>query len=103
MDRSGTFRVPMGSRLCLLLLGALLTVMLLPSAAQAHICYSTESANMQVHHVKCRTRLRDARAPIHHFRLQVAQAKCLALLGRGQSVPLAWIALPLGNASRPRC
>ena len=44
----------MNSRHCLPL-AALLAVLLLPSPAQAKTCYSTQSANMEVHHVKCRT------------------------------------------------
>ena len=44
----------MNPRLCLPL-GALLAVLLLPLSAQAKTCYSTDSANMQVHHVRCRT------------------------------------------------
>lgn len=52
----------------LLSLGALLAVLLLPSPVQAKTCYSTNSANMQVHHVKCRTAVKVVSRATKHLR-----------------------------------
>lgn len=57
----------MNPRLCLPL-GALLAVLLLPPPAQAKTCYSTNSANMQVHHVKCRTAVKVVTRATKHLR-----------------------------------
>ncbi|MGA8186199.1 MAG: hypothetical protein WB819_21425 [Terriglobia bacterium] len=63
----------------LLPLGAAFVVFLLPSPAQAKTCYSSESASMQVHHVRCRTAVkvvsratRHLRRGQHHFAVHVA-------------------------------
>lgn len=49
-------------------LGALLALLLLPSSAEAKTCYSTQSANLQVHHVRCRAAVKVVSRASKHLR-----------------------------------